>query len=242
MRKATTNRFSYFSMPTLVMLGAAIASLVSVFMLAVPWAMDAWEAEARITAAKLELEDTNLKLALLQDYQQTDLRNRLENTLLITLPKEFDVPLVLKALNQVTSEINMEIVEAASIDTSQDKEDEKAAAKLQVQHITMTVKGEVPAFKQLLTSIEQIAPILKIQSIKMNVVPNEEGIQAEVAVDTFAMAVDVIKVDTVDKSKIPVFDAQDEVLFEQLTKLRKLDPTLFEESPGDATRNPFEFE
>lgn len=226
------------------MIAAAIGSLCAVVMWAAPKAMDAWDAQERIKNYEVELEDTNLKLALLQDYEQTDLRNRLENTLLVTLPKEFDVPLVIKALNQVMKELDMEIVEAAAVDTSgQSGGPQKGpAVKLQEQHITMTVKGGVIAFKDLLAKIEEIAPILKVRSISMATLQEEEGIQAEIEVHTFAMALETVRPDTVDKSQIPVFDAADEVLFEKLTKLRKLDPTQFEEASGSADRNPFEFQ
>lgn len=144
--------------------------------------------EILLIQKKLEEEETRLakltaKVASLEGLDQTELVLRVETTAK-AVPSEKDLPPLLLVLKTLAAKNSLEIanlqVDPGKIATTSAQE---SPNRLSFLDFKIAIKGRMNDLKEFLTQVGQVAPLMVVRQVRIEVQDSSQAVQAELRLD-----------------------------------------------------------
>jgi Tfp pilus assembly protein PilO len=235
-KRSNQSSWLFDSMGVLAMICVAIASVIVLVLVVFPQFWEAWEGMQTLVDRREELERLANRVAILSDYNEENLSNQL-NVVVEVLPVESDLPLVVGVLASLASDFDLTVVEAvASASRSEGKQ-----SQLREQSVRFSVAGTPDQLVSFLQETANVVPILQVTETQISWSGFEETgtVRAELLVVAYSQELVEPDRNTVNNGPIPIFDAQEEQLYDQLNSMRRISPLIDESANSDDQRDPF---
>jgi len=196
--------------------------------------------KTNLSREKTRLAELTTKLAALEGLDVNELEVK-TNVVLQALPVEKDVPQILLAIRGLTQSVGTELrsvqVEPGEISTESAQIKTSKKYDLPFLVFKITIAGNLEQLKEFLLKIESIAPLMRVDKIDIS---QKEGMaEADLDLDTFFLPLPVSL--GVTEKQLSSITAQEEKIYQKLSKLEEIQPGESLPSITSGKTNPFAF-
>lgn len=211
-----------------------VLMLISGVMILKPKAEEVFGLRGDLSRQKIELAQLTQKLAILEGYDQEELKYRAERMLRV-LPTEKNGPLVLAVVRSLVGDHNLELVSLTveigeiSTESAQSKE------PLPSLEVSASVTGSLDDLGSFLNALESATPIMRVKGLSIS----REGktVESNISLSTYYLSVpkDIGK----PSRRINIITQEEEEVYQELSRYQL--PAVGKELPSVSSgkENPF---
>ena len=168
-----------------------------------------------VAKQKKELGQLSQKSAVLEGYDQNELKNRTEK-LLKVLPVEKDGPLIVATMRSLVSENNLELISLGvnvgelATESAEPTKKEETVPSLK---IALDVAGELGDLYNFLSAVESITPIMRVD--KVGISREGTSVESQVSLSNYFLAMPK-EIGKVSRQIVPV-NTEEEKVYQEVS-------------------------
>lgn len=220
--------------------GAVVVLIIlSMVMILKPKANDLLGLRKGLSKQKEELAQLSQKVAVLEGYDQSELKTR-TNQVLKALPAEKDAPLLLATMRSLTNEYNLEL-ESLNIDvgevSTESAEPTTKEKPLPSLDLLLSVSGSLNDLYEFLSGVESTSPIIRINQV--DITREGDSTEAKIQLSSYYLVIPT-DIGKASRQIIPI-TLEEEKIYQQLSRYKPAVVETALPSVVSGKENPFVF-
>lgn len=232
-KQLSLEKYRAFLFPAVVVVLIALSTI----MILKPKIDDLSQLRRGLSRQKKELTQLSQKVAVLEGYDQNELKTR-ANRALKVLPAEKDAPLLMAILRSSVNDYNLELgsldirVGEISTESAEPVTKDKPLPALQLQ---LDIAGSLNDFYDFLNNLELMAPIFEIDQIAMSRQGSSIGAKMELSSYYLTLPTDIGKM---TRQIVPI-NFEEEKIYQEVSRYKLPSTGMALPLVGSGKENPF---